>query len=202
MPKYVDHDLRRQELLEALWRVVERDGAGSLSIRTIAAEARVSKTNVAYYFPHRLAILMAAAEQVVVQVNGAAKAEFLAQPCLETAIDALSIAVPTTPTRRRQAEVWLMLMLEGIQSTEVAGVLDAFNGSLLKDYRDGLELLVANGVLDASLDLDLEARRIQALIDGLSLHILTNEQRLDASLVRDIVGAHLRTLAPTQGSVL
>jgi len=39
MPKGVDHDERRAELAEAVWRVVETDGLEGLTMRRIAHEA-------------------------------------------------------------------------------------------------------------------------------------------------------------------
>ncbi len=36
MPKEVDHDARREELLEAVWQVIARDGIDRATIRVIA----------------------------------------------------------------------------------------------------------------------------------------------------------------------
>ncbi len=51
MPKIVDHDARREEIAQALWRVVRRDGIRAASVRTVAAEAGWSAGAVRYYFP-------------------------------------------------------------------------------------------------------------------------------------------------------
>ena len=48
MPKIVDHETRREEIAEALWRVVRRDGVRAASVRTIAAEAGWSPGAVRY----------------------------------------------------------------------------------------------------------------------------------------------------------
>lgn len=50
MPKIVDHDERRELYLDAMFRVIERDGADALSIRSVAAEAGGSKSSIANYF--------------------------------------------------------------------------------------------------------------------------------------------------------
>ena len=39
MPKEVDHNERREELLEAVWRVIARDGMEGTTIRGIAKES-------------------------------------------------------------------------------------------------------------------------------------------------------------------
>ena len=42
MPKRVDHDERRRQIVRALWRITERGGLGAVSFREVAAEAGVS----------------------------------------------------------------------------------------------------------------------------------------------------------------
>ena len=50
MPKIVDHDERRQELVEATWRVIARTGIVGVTTREIAREAGVSTGVLAHYF--------------------------------------------------------------------------------------------------------------------------------------------------------
>jgi AcrR family transcriptional regulator len=51
MPKLIDHEVRRLELVEAAWRVILRDGAGRVSVRAVAAEAGVSAGSLRHLFP-------------------------------------------------------------------------------------------------------------------------------------------------------
>ena len=50
MPKDVDHDERREQLVEAVWRVVARDGIERATIRGIAKETGWSSGVLAHYF--------------------------------------------------------------------------------------------------------------------------------------------------------
>src|SRR5579884_1412256 len=50
MPKEVDHDERRAELLEAVWRVIARDGMEGTTIRGIAKETGWSTGVLSHYF--------------------------------------------------------------------------------------------------------------------------------------------------------
>jgi AcrR family transcriptional regulator len=50
VPKIVDHDARREELVEATWRVVARAGMVGATMREIAREAGVSTGLLAHYF--------------------------------------------------------------------------------------------------------------------------------------------------------
>ena len=50
MPKIVDWDARRDEILAATWRVIARDGIARATIRAIAREADCSRGILAHYF--------------------------------------------------------------------------------------------------------------------------------------------------------
>jgi AcrR family transcriptional regulator len=60
VPKIVDHEQRRQELLSATWRVIARTGIVSVTTREIAREAGVSTGVLAHYFADKGALLAAA----------------------------------------------------------------------------------------------------------------------------------------------
>jgi AcrR family transcriptional regulator len=60
MPKVVDHEMRRREILDALLRITARGGLGAATFREIAAEAGVSVRLVQYYFGTKADLLHAA----------------------------------------------------------------------------------------------------------------------------------------------
>jgi AcrR family transcriptional regulator len=60
VPKIVDHQLRRQELLAATWRVIARTGIVGVTTREIAREAGVSTGVLAHYFADKEELLAAA----------------------------------------------------------------------------------------------------------------------------------------------
>ncbi|OXM65953.1 TetR/AcrR family transcriptional regulator [Amycolatopsis vastitatis] len=51
MPKRVDHQQRRREIAEALFRIAARRGLQGVTLRAVAAEAGISMNLVQYYFP-------------------------------------------------------------------------------------------------------------------------------------------------------
>ena len=57
MPKIVDWDARRDEILSATWRVIARDGIAKATIREIAREAGCSRGILAHYFDDKADIL-------------------------------------------------------------------------------------------------------------------------------------------------
>src|SRR5258708_30924463 len=57
MPKMVDWDARRDEILSATWRVIARDGIAKATVRAIAREAHCSAGVLAHYFDDKADIL-------------------------------------------------------------------------------------------------------------------------------------------------
>src|SRR5579859_5225989 len=57
MPKIVDWDAKRDEILSATWRVIARDGLTGATIRAIAQEANCSRGILAHYFDDKADIL-------------------------------------------------------------------------------------------------------------------------------------------------
>src|ERR1700749_1089996 len=57
MPKIVDWDARRDEILSATWRVIARDGIARATIRAIPREAGCSRGILAHYFDDKADIL-------------------------------------------------------------------------------------------------------------------------------------------------
>ena len=60
MPKIVDHEARREELVEATWRVMARAGMAGSTMREIAREAGVSTGVLAHYFADKADLLASA----------------------------------------------------------------------------------------------------------------------------------------------
>jgi TetR/AcrR family transcriptional repressor of bet genes len=64
MPRVVDHEQRRRELVDAALRLVVTDGLEGATVRNIAREAGCSIRPVQYYFADKAALLAAAHARV------------------------------------------------------------------------------------------------------------------------------------------
>lgn len=69
MPKIVDHDQRRLELVAATWRIIARDGIEGATMREIAAEAGFANGALKPYFPTKDHLLASAFEHVFRRTN-------------------------------------------------------------------------------------------------------------------------------------
>lgn len=64
MPKIVDHERRRQEIVEATWEFIARQGFDKLNLRDLAASTGYTNGALKPYFPTRDSILVATFEYV------------------------------------------------------------------------------------------------------------------------------------------
>ena len=174
VPKIVDHDARRSLIIEALWRAVARDGASAVSVRSVAAEAGVSRSGMAYYFKSHGQLLAMAIEEMVVSVTDEIMSIDVLNCDVDVATDALLAMVPDTPMRRRQSRLWLLLMAQADESPDVSEVLHQLNKSVRAGIHDILHALVNSQLVSLDRDLEVEAATLHALIDGLSALSLTD----------------------------
>lgn len=72
MPKRVDHELRRAEIIDATLRVVAREGLAGATMRAIAKQLGVANGAVGHYFANQDALLAATYEEVFARTNARA----------------------------------------------------------------------------------------------------------------------------------
>jgi AcrR family transcriptional regulator len=197
MPKIVDHAARREEIAEALWRVVRRDGIRAASVRTIAAEAGWSAGAVRYYFPDQDGLLSFAMDLVSRRVTERVSAIEPKGNALAIALRYLEEALPLDAERRAEFDVWMAFMAQA-RAESGAGSLqehvDTVHNGLRQLCESLLRSLADDGALLVGLELRREAERLHALIDGLALHAAIQPERTTPARLRQVLRHHLETL--------
>jgi AcrR family transcriptional regulator len=188
MPKDVDHDARREELLEAVWRVIARDGMERATIRTIAKETGWSSGVLAHYFTDKDEILGSAIrlmyERIAVRWNEKLEGLTGVAALHELVLDNLPLDDERELETRFLMNYWSRAIRDGdgVPRPERRGpqLID-----LLSDLvREGQD---AGDVRDDESPEDI-AERLLALIDGFSLHTLLDPQRLSRERQVALVG--------------
>ncbi|MBB6351339.1 TetR/AcrR family transcriptional regulator [Nonomuraea muscovyensis] len=178
MPKIVDHDERRRELLSAARRVIVRDGIDAATTRAIAKEAGYSNGVLAHYFADKDEILLSALrqshqrirERLTRKVDGAGGLAALR----ELLLDNLPLDAERTQETRLEVSFWS----RSLASERLAEVQRAEAGELRAVVRGLLAEARAAGELRGDDSLDDVTEHLLALVDGLSLHLLLYPGRL------------------------
>lgn len=199
MPKIVDHDERRRVIVEALWRVVARDGAHEVSVRHVAAEAGMPKSSIGHYVGTMPQLMGLAVDQLVQENTEYLLSLDLLDMDPDKATEVLYSLVPVSERRRHMSGVWLLLASQAGADAEFAEVLHRLNASVADGLGDLLRGMREQGMVDSRRDIDAEVRRLHALIDGLALQCMTDSSLRSETDVRAILRDEVARLAESAG---
>ena len=195
MPKIVDHDERRRVIVEALWRVVARDGAHEVSVRHVAAEAGMPKSSIGHYVGTMPQLMGLAVDQLVQDNTDYLMSLDLLNLDVDKATAVFYTLVPVSERRRHMSGVWLLLAAQAGADPEFAEVLHRLNASVAEGIEDLLRGMQRKGLVDSTREIHREARRLHALIDGLALQCMTDPSLRSETDVRAILRDEVARLA-------
>ncbi|WP_240644290.1 TetR/AcrR family transcriptional regulator [Antribacter gilvus] len=176
MPRVVDHEERRTEIVHALWYVIAEHGIEGVSLRHVAAAAEVSAGRIQHYFGTKEALVVAGCEALI----GSAYTGYLetegASP-RDRLLHVVTQQVPHDEAGRFGVSVWYAYVAKAISHPEIR--------RLLAEARRGAEdecarlVLAARPTGEGEGKAHQQARRLLALADGLTLRVLVGD--LDAT---------------------
>lgn len=205
MPKQVDREARRRDVVDALFRVVVRDGIQRASLRAVADEARLNIGSVRHYFAGQEELMRFAMRSMLDRVGARLQHRIdalgdlsgLAAPQIRRcAVELLSELLPLDDSRR--AEVTVLVDFSTAARTHPA--LD----DLARETATGTRTLVRRilarldtaGGLRPGLTLDTETERLTSLLDGLAFTAVLRSDVLDAQTCATVLRAHIDDLGP------
>ena len=189
MPKIVDHDARRTELVEASWKVIAAEGLEGLTMRKVADAAGCTTGRITHYFADREALVLAALRAV----NGAAGSRTDAllgrdAPPQEKLILCLEEGLPLDRTRLLEWKVWIAFWAAAASNPDLAKENDARHQGWIK----ALSPLVK--AVAPKADAEHEARILMGILDGLGLIAAINPTARNKANARDAVQTHVANL--------
>ncbi|WP_426996453.1 TetR/AcrR family transcriptional regulator [Pseudarthrobacter sp. N5] len=208
MPKIVDAAARRQDVVQAVFRIIAADGLERASLREVADEAGLAVGSVRHYFSSSEELLAHSFAVVVDRVLARLAAAQTRTASLATGSQAHHDAVltllgeflPLDEESAVDACVWMafknaarirpFLSAEADRSHRaVAAVVGQVVVELTADDDDGQHQLVT------------EAERLLAILDGLTMHALLQPEWMTAAMCRDVLESHLSGMRSGRGSV-
>ncbi|NUP00650.1 MAG: TetR family transcriptional regulator [Nonomuraea sp.] len=178
MPKIVDHDERRAEVLSAARRVIVRDGIDAATTRAIAKEAGYSNGVLAHYFADKDEILLSALRQSHQRIRARLTRKVGSVTGLAALRELLLDNLPLDAERTQESRLEVSFWSRSLASERLAEVQRAEAAELRAAVRELLGQARAAGELRTDDNLDDLAEHLLALVDGLSLHLLLYPGRL------------------------
>jgi AcrR family transcriptional regulator len=168
MPKIVDWDAKRDEILSATWRVIARDGIAGATIRAIAREANCSRGILAHYFDDKADILGSALVMSHRRVAARMDATAAGLRGLKALHVVMLEALPLDAQRDLEAQIEISFWGRALGTTALRDLQHSEFERLWKRLRRHVAEAAHLGELKDNLDPDFATHQLVALIDGLS----------------------------------
>lgn len=197
MPKIVDAEARRQDVVEAVLRIIAGDGLERASLRETADEAGLAVGSVRHYFAGSEDLLAFSFASVVDRIVRR----------LEASLPDVHAQVPGTLEHRAAVLTLLcgILPLDELRAIEVCAWMAFRNAARVRPFlaaesdRSHREVAVIVGRVISALRPDdeppeslvVEAERLLATLDGLCMHALLQPGWMTREMCVDVLERHL-----------
>jgi AcrR family transcriptional regulator len=168
MPKIVDWDQRRDEILSATWRVIARDGITGATIRAIAKEANCSRGILGHYFDDKADILGSALVHSHRRVGARMATGSAGLSGLNALRHVMLEALPLDDRRDLEAQIEISFWGRALGNAPLRDLQHSEFDRLSARLRGHLDEAAEQGELGSDCDLDLATHQLLVLIDGLS----------------------------------
>ena len=185
MPKVVDHNERRLEIVEAVYRVIERDGMEAVSLRDVAKEASVSMGTVQHYFRTKNEMLLFALgnmrERVLARLT--ARLLKLKDPTRRQYMrEVAKVMLPIDQASRQEAAVNIAFFATALADEHLQSLLREGYDRLLQASTQILRDAQGADELEPGVDPDVAAATLFFVIQGLIGPTLISVMRPKAAL--------------------
>lgn len=194
MPRVVDHDVRRQDLAAALWRVVRDEGIQHVSVRSVAAAAGTSPSALRHYFGSQDELLGFALQAMVTRVRDRIVPALPGLRGRDGALRLLEQLLPMDADRRDELAVYVAFLGRSLADPGLIAIRDDAEAQSRAAVRRAVQLLADAGALGPGRDVDAETDRAYPLVDGLALHGALWPDRYPPADLHAVLEAHLDEL--------
>ncbi len=195
MVNRIDGAERRRLLSEAVWRIILRRGLPAVSVRAVAEEAGLVAGSVRHFFPSQGELLGFAMTALVEAVTGRVRDAAARTPDVRKRVFAMLVELlPVTDRTHAEFAAYLEFLdrsrtdasLRGVAWESVRAVRELVV-TILTDLR-------TLGLLRPGLDVEVEAVRLHAFLDGLTLQLIVAPELISREDARRALGLWLRDL--------
>ncbi|TDL38132.1 TetR/AcrR family transcriptional regulator [Kocuria rosea] len=176
MPKVVNHEARRREIIDVVWRLIATDGLEAVTTRRIAEASGYANGVLLYYFKNKDEVITAAFEYVFDATNARVDAicpdryglPGLRMLCLEV--------MPLDHTRYLEARIVIAFWQQALSSPERSVLFRERMLQWREEMSTRLEQARIDGDVSADVDIAATVDELMAMLMGLqALAVLTPE---------------------------
>ena len=194
MPKIVDHDLQKQKVAEASWRVIRHHGIEQASVRNIAEEAGLSVGSLRHYFATQSELYAYSMKLVSERVNNRVKSLVFSGELLKDIPVLIQQILPLNEDTKQEMEVWFAFVVKSMSDSSLEALRNQVDDDMRHMFVTIVRALIEHGLAVPGLNPEIEAERFYALIDGLAIHAVLRPDFVTAEKVNAVVSSHLLSL--------
>lgn len=198
MPKIVDHDARREELVEATWRVIARTGMVGATMREIAREANVSTGLLAHYFSDKedlLAFALRLSHRRVYERIHARTQGVVGLPALRVI---MLEALPLDETRLLEAQIEMTFLALAMGNESLRDLQNREFERFWDELHHRVSEAQTLGEISATLDADWITHQLIILVEGISLEAVLYPARVTPDEQGEILEHFLEQVSATR----
>ena len=202
MARVAGRSMSREEVAEAAWRVIVRDGLHRTSVRAIARELNATTGVVTYYFRNKSELMLFALDRLCEAILRDLETAVAGATGVERIRRILETTLPIGPKESAGWRIWVAFV--GVSATnrrlreEHQRRLDILTHRLTEE----IEALRKDRVIPTTVDARLEADALIALADGLGLSCMLRPRVYPPERQLEIVDHYLESrlgIPPARG---
>lgn len=194
MPKIVNHEEQRRLVAEAALRVIKHAGLEEATVRKVAKEAGLSVGSMRHYFSTQAELYIFCMNLIAERVEERLAHLNYEGPLLSNLKKLLLQFLPIDEERSLEMEVWFVFQSKMLAYSELKNFSSFVQNGIYKASLFVLEELASNKLLRPDLDIEAEAEKLYALIDGLAIHRVLHPDRLSVERMDKLLESHLSSL--------
>lgn len=173
VPRRVDHEQRRAEIVRALWTVINDRGIEGVTYQAVAQAAGISIGRVQHYFDSKDGLVLAGCRAIVERATEGYSERVRSLDPWSGLLELLTEPIPQTAAFRRGAAVWYAYIARGVVDPEIGKIVrDASRGTVAE----------AVSLLESAHAPSSDATRLVSLSNGLTQRVLIGVTTADEAL--------------------
>jgi len=200
MPRVVDHELKRNDVAEATWRVIEKQGLHAATVRAIAEEAGCSTGAIVHYFENKddlfIFSLRLATERFGKRIEKSGQGVSGHERLRRIFADYL----PLDDERALEWHIWVAFLTHAVNNPRLTQEQREWYEGFRNLLRDIIIEGQQSGAFRSDIDPMEEADTLIALMDGIGMHAIRAPRRFPPEYQKALMNRHLLLRFGTLGA--
>lgn len=195
MPKIIDHDERRREIVDVTWRLIEEGGIEAATMREIAARAGFANGALKHYFSGKDQIIKDAYERGLGMIERSIEDAVAGKRGIEAIRAHCMAAMPLDPQRVLAGRIQLGFWDHAVSNPDLAAMFTRHIGEWREALLGYLAEGRANGEIVTGLSDEAIVSQIMLLNSGANVLSILAPEVSGAEVQEELLEVLLRDLA-------